>query len=353
MDDKNNEKASEASDIKSLLTDIQKEDKEFKGFVGVKKEFKGLTLNEFMSKEVKERQYIIQPWLPRQGIVMIHAIKGIGKTLFTLNAAMSAAFGVDFIMWGVPTPVRVLYLDGEMPSILMKERMQWILDSLPKVDKKIKDNFIIFNQEETMAMPDLSDVDDQDRMIDYMVKHGIELLVIDNVSCLMRKIKENEADSWAMVQDWELRVRAKGISIIRVQHSGKNGSHRGSSKHEDIVDTTIYLQRPQDYNEKDGARFIVSFEKNRGFYGEDTINYEIKFVTSKTKQPRWIYKTLDQSLEDRIIDLANNYELSQSDIYAELAGHASYSTIHRKYREACDNHLIINPTGRYRKDRRK
>ena len=69
------------------------------------------------------------------------------------------------------------------------------------------------------------------------------------------------------MQQWLLRLRAAGKSIVMLHHSGKNGSSRGTSRRHDVLDTVIKLERPFNYTQQEGAKFEVHFEKTRGFSG--------------------------------------------------------------------------------------
>ena len=39
-----------------------------------------LSLEEILTIEVQERTFLLDPWLPSQGLVMIYAERGVGKT---------------------------------------------------------------------------------------------------------------------------------------------------------------------------------------------------------------------------------------------------------------------------------
>src|SRR5262245_60116580 len=53
--------------------------------------------------------------------------------------------------------------------------------------------------------------------------NGIDLLILDNLSSLTAVIRDNDAESWSPIQDWLLRLRRRGISVIIVHHAGKGG----------------------------------------------------------------------------------------------------------------------------------
>ena len=52
---------------------------------------------------------------------------------------------------------------------------------------------------------------------------GVELLVLDNLSSLTSVIRDNDAESWNPLQEWLLRLRRRGVSVLIVHHAGKGG----------------------------------------------------------------------------------------------------------------------------------
>jgi putative DNA primase/helicase len=105
----------------------------------------------------------------------------------------------------------------------------------------------------------------------------VELLVLDNLSSLTSVIRDNDAESWSPVQEWLLQLRRRGVSVLIVHHAGKGGEQRGTSRREDVLDTSISLRRPSDYRPPQGARFEVHLEKARGIYGDRAKPFEAQF----------------------------------------------------------------------------
>ena len=122
------------------------------------------------------------------------------------------------------------------------------------------------------GMPDLSTAAGQSA-VDALVGDA-KLIVLDNLSSLMRSGIKNDAESWQPLQTWALRHRAQGRSVIFIHHSGKGGVQRGTSRREDVLDTVIALRRPSDYSQTQGARFEVHIEKGRSLYGEAATAFE-------------------------------------------------------------------------------
>jgi putative DNA primase/helicase len=103
---------------------------------------------------------------------------------------------------------------------------------------------------------------------------GVELLVLDNLSSLTSVIRDNDAESWSPIQEWLLRLRRRGVSVLIVHHASKGGEQRGTSRREDVLDTSISLRRPSDYHASQGARFEIHLEKARGIYGDRAKPFE-------------------------------------------------------------------------------
>src|SRR5262249_30955092 len=126
------------------------------------------------------------------------------------------------------------------------------------------------------GLPNLGSREGQQRYADVIA--DADCVIADNLSTLCPTIKENDADSWAPVVEWQLSLRRANKSVLLVHHAGKGGTQRGSSRKEDVLNTVISLRRPPDYSPGQGARFEVHFEKNRGFYGPDAEPFEVRLI---------------------------------------------------------------------------
>jgi KaiC/GvpD/RAD55 family RecA-like ATPase len=268
-----------------------------------------VTLSELLEKNLPPRENILNPWLPKGGLCMVYAKRGIGKTFFALEIAMAVAYGSDFLSFNAPKPAKVLYIDGEMPANTMQERLASIKCRM-NPNSNMLDPLIITPDLQDGIMPNLSTIEGQESIQAYIEE--ADLIIIDNISTLGGSGKENEAESWIPMQSFALSIRKKGKSVLFIHHAGKNGSQRGTSKREDILDTVITLKHASDYEPSDGACFDVHFEKTRGMIG-DCINP----ISCKLTEIGWVYECLEQTNYLKVIELANA-GLKQKDICLEL-----------------------------------
>lgn len=117
---------------------------------------------------------------------------------------------------------------------------------------------------------------------------------------IMRATKENEGDAWAPIQDWFIKLRTEGVSVLLIHHAGKNGEQRGSSRIEDCMDIVMQLKRPEDYRqETEGARFELHFTKTRHLFGAATQPLDISLVPYATGL-EWCYQATQSKYQQAL-----------------------------------------------------
>lgn len=244
-----------------------------------------VTLDEFLKKDIPPREMILSPILPSQGLVMIYAKTGVGKTFVALMMAYAVALGDKVFSWHAPKPRKVLYIDGEMPAATMQDRLKSIAKGFGK-ELEDPSNFRIITQDlQNQGIPDLATKEGQD--IVESVLGDAELLILDNLSCLVRRTLENESDSWLPIQEWLLKLRRKGVSVLFIHHAGKSGIQRGTSRREDVLDSVIALRHPPSYRHEEGAKFEVRNEKPRGITGKDVEPFTAKLLITPENGVQW------------------------------------------------------------------
>lgn len=298
-------------------------------------------LREFLARDIPAREMLLAPWLPKSGLVMVYAPRGIGKTWFAIYTALAAASGGEFLGWQAPAPVRVLYIDGEMPAVALQERLAIGVASGYEVAAPGSLSIITPDmQPDFRPMPDLSTPEGQLLLEPHT--NEADLIVVDNIATLCRSGKENEGESWLAVQGWALRMRAMGKSVLFVHHAGKGGQQRGTSRREDVLDTVIALKYAKGDEALQGARFELHFEKNRGFYGDDARAREVSLISDEKGNTVWGWQHLNDSTFDRVVDLLNE-GLSQKEVSVELE--INKGTVSKYARKAKESGLLTSDKG--------
>jgi putative DNA primase/helicase len=268
----------------------------------------------FLQLEIRPRGMLLDPILPEKGLAMLYAARGTGKTLVALGIGYAVATGTKFLKWQAPKPRCVLLVDGEMPAATLQERIANLIAGAPDVELN-SDNFKILAADliEVGGIGNLASPEVQAELDQWLEK--IDLLILDNLSSLTAVIRDNDAESWGPIQDWLLKLRRRGISVLIVHHAGKGGQQRGTSRREDVLDTSISLRRPQDYNPTEGARFEVHLEKARGVHGDAAKPFEAKLQT-RDGVAVWTMQEIEDVELARVKALLDS-ELSVRDIAEE------------------------------------
>ena len=273
------------------------------------------SMREILERDLPPRRFLLDPLMPEQSIILVAAGAGTGKTFFAMEIAFAVATGNTFLDWAVPEPAGVLYVDGELPLILLQERLQL----LEKARQNIADNFkILTRDDQVKGIPCLSTREGQE-FIEQALQPNTKLIVLDNISTLIRSGLENESRSWQPVQDWTLEMRLRGYSILFVHHTGKSGDQRGTSSRIDTPDGALKLTALEVSADEKVTSMMLSYIK--------PLRHAPK---SKKTEPRkllmmdcdWSWEEAELSNRERIREL---YEAGwrQKDIANELGISAS------------------------------
>jgi AAA domain/Recombination endonuclease VII/Homeodomain-like domain len=285
--------------------------------------FRPLDLDELFALDIKPSGMVLDPVIPEKGLAMVYSGRGIGKTHIALGVGYAVATDSTFLKWRAPQARRVLVLDSEMKAEDLRDRLRSIQGSETPTPKTLKvlSADLLANLGKVDGIGDIGSPQVQARLEPYL--KGVELLVLDNLSSLTEETRENDADGWARIQQWLLRLRRRGISVLIIHHANKIGEQRGTSRREDVLDTSIRLRHPSDYSITQGARFEVHIDKGRGIRGDDARPFE---AWLKGDEHVWTMSEIDDRDRTKIAELLAT-GMSVRDI-AEAIG-ISKSSVHR------------------------
>ncbi|OIO04430.1 MAG: hypothetical protein AUJ49_02865 [Desulfovibrionaceae bacterium CG1_02_65_16] len=286
---------------------------------GLKRLLHVVNVADLLRMDLPERGHILAPVIPEQGLVMLYAPRGLGKTWAALSLAYAVASGQSVFGWNAPTPRRVLYLDGEMPARTRKERLASITAGCEGEPPDADYLRILTPDLQPDYMPNIATPEGQADLASSI--EVVDLVVVDNIATLGRHGRENETESWAPVQEWLLRLRRAGKSVLLVHHAGKGGGQRGTSAREDILDTVIAMRRPGDYQTEQGARFEVHLEKARGICGPEANPFETA-LRVESGVATWTTRPIEDAENARIVAL-HKEGLNVTEIALEIGKHKS------------------------------
>jgi DNA-binding NarL/FixJ family response regulator len=92
------------------------------------------------------------------------------------------------------------------------------------------------------------------------------------------------------------------------------------------MDAVIGVRKPDDYEEEQGARFIVVHEKHRGYSGKDAESIEVQMFSDAATGTTWTWRPIVNALRERARELASA-GMTQREIAQALK--VSLSTVNR------------------------
>ena len=212
---------------------------------------------ELRGMKLPQRKKLLGEWFAEGDLGFIYAPRGAGKTWFALDMARAIAEGGAMGEWPAAEPAGVLYVDGEMPPDLIRDRENGLARGEGSERLFILNHAVLFDRTEralNIARPET-----QSAITELCQRRGVRVLFLDNLSTLAAGMKENEADEWEKVNNWLLMLRRRGVAVVIVHHAGRNGQMRGTSRREDAAFWVVSLTGDQ--ATESGARFTSTFTK--------------------------------------------------------------------------------------------
>ena len=271
---------------------------------------------------IPPREPILGGWFKEGDLGFIFGARGLGKTWLAMLIGRRCAEGGEVASWKAHKPRRVLYVDGEMPLDDIRERDSALTG--PNTENMVYlHHEVLFHR--TGQVLNLTTPTVQEALAEHCLRQKVEILILDNLSCLFSGIRENDANDWELVLPWLLRLRRHRIAVVFIAHSGRNGFMRGTSRREDAAFWMVQLSEAKDAGEiQDGARFVARFLKNRNSTEAECPALEWHFVKSKdegkahvTWNPVTTRQLFRQLIEDgltRASDIADEMGFSPGQI---------------------------------------
>lgn len=294
---------------------------------------KVMSFHELMEINIPEPRFFISPFMQEGSLGMVYAKRGVGKTMFGLEVAYAISSGGSFLRYQAPEAVKILYIDGEMPINLIKNRLLTIKNS--EIHQPKADHFLILSQcHQETQLPSLGTLQFES-LVDPIIDQ-VNVVVIDNLATLATRGDENEGKDWVDIQRWILDLRRRKKAVLLIHHAGKNGNQRGTSKREDTLDYSINLSHPENYEPSQGARFVIEYEKQRNLFGDDVKRIEASMVTEPDETRRWEFSDYLGSTEKELYEAKRLQKSGKSLREIEQITGIKKSTLQRKLKSIED-----------------
>lgn len=250
-----------------------------------------LLADDLLTADLSGRGTILAPLLRERSLNLLYAPRGLGKTFIALAIARAAAAGERFLGWRAERPHRVVYVDGEMAAVDLRDRLRALGPIPPTLE------FIMADLRKD-SLPDIATEAGQAAFAKAFDASPPDLVVLDNLSSLAGH-RTGDADPWPKVQPFLLSLRRR-MAVLVVHHTNKSGTLRGSAQHEDVLDLVIALRRPPDYKTPQGARFELHIEKARALAGHALEPIEAHLRIDAAGRANWAWWPIELQDSHRV-----------------------------------------------------
>jgi len=253
------------------LSESEQEDERAKWLANVTEKFPRINWAELWADE-REEEWIVEPLLAARRLVALYSAPKVGKSLLMLEIAAAIANGKSLFGYPANPPRRTLYIDFENDP--RGDTRARLIDMGYKPDDL--ENLVL------LSFPNMSPLDGEkgaNELMALVSAYECSVIVIDTVSRAIEG-EENENDTWLnFYRHTGLKAKQAGISVIRLDHSGKDSSkgQRGGSAKSGDVDAVWRMTRDEDIVtlKCEAERFPISLKEFSLHRRENPLRHEI------------------------------------------------------------------------------
>ncbi len=206
-------------------------------------------------KAPEETEWLAEPLVPARRSVSIYSAPKVGKSLILQDIAASLAAGRGVLGGPARAPLSVLYVDLE--NSLHD-------DVIPRL-KAMGHEPADLERLHYLSFPDLAALDSPaggEQIMRAVATYDADLVVVDTMSRTHDGEENSNDTSLAWHRYTGARLKAAGVALVRLDHSGHEGSHaRGASAKAGDVDAIWSLTKVDDTHVRlkcDDARFVFA-----------------------------------------------------------------------------------------------
>lgn len=244
-------------------------------------------VEEFIS--IPPRPYLVEGLIRERGAGIVLVQRGVEVTDFVLSLTWALVSGEQFLKFRVPVPRGVLLVKGNMPGQELQRRLRRVVRGTPEIapfEILVPDMF-------EAGLPSLATSQGQ-AVIDASLSASpeVKMVVVDSSTFLPSGLAGKKGVSWSAVHEFVLRVRRRGVAVVLVHHSTRKPG-RQSVIRRGGFSWGLDVRRPDDYQEQDGARFVLRFENAGAIAGEAAQPIDVRMIETNDGGLDWSWRAVE------------------------------------------------------------
>ncbi len=219
---------------------------------------------EFLKVDLPERKRIIDPWVYEGDLIMVSSDPGVGKTFLCTEIVRGIQQGGNLLggLWECVRPTQTFYIDGEMHYDDTKRMLKFA-----GIEKAFVLSKMEWKQREYQPPLDLNEETIRDFIYEKIIKLGVKFVVLDNIYSLWHNLDLNEAKEWSVTNQWLMKLRSQGVSVLIAHHTNKAGDQIDTKTKLNNLNTAFTLVKnskpPTDDEDNELCSFSIKIDKKR------------------------------------------------------------------------------------------
>jgi RecA/RadA recombinase len=219
--------------------------------------------NRFWDDDHSDEEWLAYPVVPTGRAIALYAPAKTGKSMVTLAIAAAVATGRPVLGRRLHPIVDVLYLDYEMTQADLQQRLM-------ELGYGPDDDMSHLHYALLPSLPPLDTVEGATAILELIDTTGAQFVVVDTFGRAVGGEEDHADTVRAFYRHTGLSLKARGVTYLRTDHSGKDVSKgmRGSSAKNDDVDLVWQLTRA---DTKDGHGVRLTRTHSRVAWVPETV----------------------------------------------------------------------------------
>ena len=203
---------------------------------------------------------MLNPAFRNKGMYQLYGESGHGKSRLALSISYLLGTAGSFIGWTAPKPIRVLYVDGELPPQDMDE---W-LARLGEPTENLRVLSDKRNYDLGLPRVTLATEDGRRYVAQVIERYDPGFIVLDALLTLTVPDLEKDVQAWNEIVPWlEEHHILRGRVILLLHHAGRNGKPFGTSTRELLFAGIMRMERKENLSTDERWAFKLSWFKPR------------------------------------------------------------------------------------------
>lgn len=182
----------------------------------------GSSIDELLELELEHEEWVVDPFLPAGGRMLLYGETGVGKSQVAMTMALAVLQGLPFLDKFGTTRGNVCYIQADMPLVEWKERIQLSTKHLPTTS-----GFFQIFCAETLNILEEARHPERSQFREWIIEFGPKLVIVDVLSETHQEDENDNSVPGPVYNAWK-KIVGTQAGILFVHHEKKPAEYRNN-----------------------------------------------------------------------------------------------------------------------------